>query len=78
MPRTCCAVGCTNRKTGEKKEVPFHKMPKGSTPIEKRRRKDWIRALRREDWKTWSEEQISNAFVCGEHFILGLFNIMND
>ena len=78
MPRTCCAVGCTNRKTGEKKEVPFYKMPKGSTPIEKRRRKDWIRALRREDWKTWSEEQISNAFVCGEHFILGLFNIMND
>ena len=78
MPQTCCAVGCANIKTGEKKEMPFYKMPKGSTPIEERRRQDWIRALRREDWKTWSQAQISNAFVCGEHFILGLLNIMND
>ena len=47
MPRTCCAVGCTSRKIGEKKDVPFYKMPKGSTPIEKRRRQDWMTAIRR-------------------------------
>eukprot|EP00795_Rhopilema_esculentum_P010001 gene10001-18627_t len=71
MHRTCCAVGCTNRKIGEKKDVPFYKMPKGSTPIEKRQRQDWMTTIRRADWKSWSEEKISNAFICGENFISG-------
>eukprot|EP00112_Aurelia_sp_Birch-Aquarium-sp1_P012053 Seg253.27 transcript_id=Seg253.27/GoldUCD/mRNA.D3Y31 product="THAP domain-containing protein 4" protein_id=Seg253.27/GoldUCD/D3Y31 len=71
MPRSCCAVGCTNRQVGEKKHVPFYKMPKGSTPFERRRREDWIRAIRCDDWKTWSPDKISKAFICGEHFIAG-------
>ena len=71
MPKSCCAVGCTNRKEKEKKNVPFYNIPKGKTPIEKRRRDDWIQAIEREDWKAWSHEKILKACICGEHFISG-------
>ena len=46
-------------------------MPSKNTPIERRRRADWMRALRREDWKTWTDAQISKQKVCGSHFISG-------
>ncbi|XP_056152613.1 uncharacterized protein LOC130127078 isoform X4 [Lampris incognitus] len=71
MPHSCCAVGCTNRKDGKNKHLHFYRVPKGKTPFEKRRRQAWIHAIRREDWKMWSEDQISNAKICGEHFISG-------
>ena len=35
MPYSCCAVACANWKTGEKKKVPFYRIPKGKTPLEK-------------------------------------------
>ncbi|XP_065054555.1 peroxynitrite isomerase THAP4-like [Rhopilema esculentum] len=71
MVRSCCAVGCANRQEGEKKNLTFYRIPKGRTPIEKRRRQDWLRAIRRDDWRTWSDEKISKAFICAEHFISG-------
>ena len=73
MVRSCCAVGCTNRQEGEKKNLTFYRIPKGRTPIERRRRKDWVRAIRRADRKTWTQEQISKAYICAEHFISGDF-----
>ena len=69
MPRSCCAVGCMNCQIGDKKDLTFYKMPKGSTPLERRRRDDWIKAIRRDDWKTWSADKTSNAFICAEHFV---------
>eukprot|EP00794_Sanderia_malayensis_P006493 gene6493-7237_t len=71
MPQSCGAVGCTNRKIGDKKGLPFYNILKGKTPIEKRRREAWIKAIRREDWKKWPEEHISKAKICAEHFVTG-------
>ena len=71
MPKSCCAVGSSNRKEKEKKTLPFYNIPKGKTPIEKKRRDEWIRAIRREDWKAWSHGKILKACICGEHFISG-------
>jgi len=51
--------------------LPFYKIPSKNTPIERRRRAEWMRALRREDWKTWTDAQISKQKVCGCHFISG-------
>ena len=39
--------------------------------VKLRLRSDWIKALRRDDWKNWTAERISNQSVCGEHFIIG-------
>ena len=47
----------------------FYSIPKGKTPFEKRRRDDWIRAIRR---KNWPDEQISKARICSEHFVSGI------
>ncbi|XP_056153568.1 lethal(3)malignant brain tumor-like protein 2 [Lampris incognitus] len=71
MVHSCCVVGCTNRKRGDNKRLHFYRMPKRKSPVEKRRRQAWIRAIGREDWKTWSDEKISNAKICGAHFISG-------
>ena len=64
-------IGCTNHEEKEKKDVPFYNIPKGKIQIEKGRRDEWIRAIRREDWKSWPHEKISKACICGEHFISG-------
>ena len=72
MVRSCCAVGCTNRQGGEKANLSFYRIPRGKTPTELLRRKEWIRVIRRDDWKTWSQEKISKAFICSEHFISGM------
>ena len=71
MPDSCCAVSCQNRREGKNRSLSFYNIPSRKTPIEQRRRKEWIRALRRDDWKSWTEEQISKQKVCSEHFISG-------
>ena len=71
MPDSCCVVNCSNRRVGKLKSMPFYRLPKGKTPIEKRRRAAWIAAVDREDWKGWSEEQMSRSRVCGSHFVSG-------
>ena len=69
MPKSCCAVGCTNRQTKENAKLHFYCIPKGKTPFEKRKRDDWIRAIRR---KNWPDEQIAKARICSEHFVSGI------
>ena len=68
MPDSCCAVGCSNRRTGANKELPFYRIPAGRTLIEQRRRAIWLKNIRR---KNWSESQITNAKICGAHFTKG-------
>ena len=71
MPDSCCIVNCSNRRVGNLKDMPFYRLPKGRTPIEKRKRKAWIAAIDRKDWEGWTGSQISHARVCGAHFISG-------
>ena len=77
MVTSCCAVGCTNRRTGHSIKKPFYKIPGKKTPFAQRRRVDWINAIKRDDWKNWTYEQISNASICGDHFIGGMINYIS-
>ena len=61
MPDTCCAVGCTNRRTAG--GIPFYRIP-----VDKKRREKWLNAIKRDQW---NEKMISNARLCGSHFISG-------
>ena len=74
MPDSCCIVNCGNRRIGELKYMPFYRIPNRKTPIEQRRRLAWIKAVDRDDWKTWTEHQISRAKVCGAHFLSGMIH----
>ena len=66
MPDTCCAVGCTNRRS-DKESRPFYRFPsKSGKKVELR--KKWIQACKRDQWP---EEKIENARICGDHFITG-------
>ena len=72
MPVSCCAVGCTNRCSGATAHLSYYKMPIGKSLIEQRRREEWIKALRRDDWKTWSYDQISfsSTFIMTSLYII--------
>lgn len=74
MPDTCCAVGCTHRREGVNKTLTFYNIPSRKTPFEKKRREDWIQAIKRADWDRWSYDQISKAKICAAHFISGKIN----
>ena len=67
MPESCCVVGCSQRRV-KVCGIPFYRIPKGKTPVEARRRRDWIKAINRDQW---SEEPISHARICGNHFVSG-------
>ena len=67
MPESCCAVGCSQRRV-KGCGIPFHRISKRKTLFEARRRRDWIKAINRDQW---SEEQISHARICGNHFVSG-------
>lgn len=60
MVKSCCAVGCTNRKT------------KGSTlslyrfPADSDRRNRWISAISRKDW-----HPTEYSYICSAHFVGG-------
>ena len=67
MVESCCAVGCSQRRV-KCCGITFYRIPKGKTPTEARRRQDWIKAISRDQC---SEEQISRARICGNHFVSG-------
>ena len=48
-------------------------MPKGKSVFEAKRRTDWYNAMikNRPEWADWSEKKISNAYICGAHFVSG-------
>ncbi|XP_077089910.1 uncharacterized protein LOC143741475 [Siphateles boraxobius] len=62
----CCVYGCTNRYSTE--GLKFYRIPTGSRPFQKNRRRLWLQAIKRVDW---SEDIIKNARVCSAHFISG-------
>ena len=64
MPCSCCAVGCTNRKS-KQPYLTFYRLPGRNKP---EKRLKWIQAIKKEQW---SEEEINNARVCSAHFISG-------
>ena len=57
MPNSCCAVGCTNRKTG-RPELTFYSFP--SSKKNANQRSLWVNAMKRVNWP---EEQINNANI---------------
>ena len=65
MPNSCCAVGCTNRKS-RRPDLLFYSFPTVKENVNQR--KLWINAIKRKDWQ---EEQINRARICSAHFISG-------
>ena len=65
-----CVVNCTNKHTKNSK-LPFQRIPSNKTPTGARRRREWLKAINRRDWDTWTPERISKERVCGSHFLLG-------
>ena len=68
MPDTCCAFGCSNRRSKES-SLKFYRIPSQKKKPELR--KKWITAIRREKW---TERQINNARICSAHFTTGTYN----
>ncbi|XP_056301526.1 uncharacterized protein LOC130213768 isoform X2 [Danio aesculapii] len=64
---SCCAVGCQNRLSYNKK-LKFYRIPSARTAFNANRRRLWLAAIKRVDW---SEEKIKNARLCSAHFISG-------
>ena len=60
MVNICCIIGCTRRSDREK-NLHFYTIPKGKTPFEEKRRRDWLLAIKREDWNKpeWTMERIN-------------------
>ena len=67
MPDSCCAYGCTNRRE-EKGDLTFYAIPRGNKEEQQELREKLVEACKRENW---SEQQINNARICGDHFITG-------
>lgn len=65
MPKSCCAVGCTNRALPDSAgRVKFYKFPSAQKAPERRRR--WIGAVRRQNW-----EPNDSSRICSAHFVGG-------
>lgn len=64
MPDSCCALGCSNRRS-TKSHLSFYRIPKAFG-----RRQLWLAAINRPNW---SARKISNARLCSQHFITGTF-----
>ena len=47
MAKSCCAVGWSQRRV-KCCGIPFYRIPKGKTPSEAQRRRDWIKAINRD------------------------------
>ena len=58
MPKSCAAVGCSNR-ADPGTAVKFYKFP-----VADERRKLWVAAMRRENWKPTDSSRI-----CSDHFV---------
>ena len=60
MPKFCSAFGCSNNHMKKGCEnITFHVFPIGEP-----RRSEWIKAVRRADWKPSK----SSSYLCSEHF----------
>ena len=72
MGVVCCITGCENRNDVQK-HLHFYKIPCKNTPFEQRRRRDWLQAIKRDDWKhpEWTESRINQQRVCSSHFVSG-------
>lgn len=64
----CCVSGCHNRATSSSK-LKFFKIPRGSSPLQTKRRKLWLDAIGEVNGGT--EELKGSARVCGAHFTSG-------
>ena len=64
MPRSCCAIGCTNRDTKENREkgIKFHRIP-----VIKDKRNLWLSAIKRKDFDPKEDD-----CICSEHFVGGM------
>lgn len=65
MPKSCCAVGCSNHNMMEKK-LSFHLFP-----TDPERRRKWVKAVNRQaqDGLEWSPAR--TTVLCCEHFASG-------
>ena len=61
MPDSCCAVGCSNRRS-KGSTLKFYRIPFGSDDKSLKLRKKWVTA---------TEKQIDNARICSAHFSSG-------
>lgn len=63
MPAFCCVVGCAMRRGPESRSagVGFYRIP-----VDRRRRRAWVRAISRDSWEPRSWDR-----VCGRHFVAG-------
>ena len=66
MPRCCYAVRCTNQQKSEIRNMFLLWNAERLHAIWEKKKRDWIRAIRRDDWKTWGSEKISKASFAGK------------
>ena len=52
----------------ETTKLSFYWIPSNKTPILARRRREWLKVIKRSNWNTWTPERISKERVCGNHF----------
>ena len=79
MVTTCCVPNCSsNTEKPECKGLHYYVIPSGKTPIEQRRRRDWIKAIPRSDWENKTDQQISNMRICSAHFVSGERSTLTD
>jgi hypothetical protein len=65
MPKTCCAVGCSNNNMMLKK-LSFHKFPKDENKCAL-----WLTALKKNNPGGTVWMPTKNSVLCGAHFISG-------
>ena len=65
MPKTCCAVGCSNHSIMLRK-LSFHKFPKDENKCAL-----WLTALKKNNPGGTVWMPTKNSVLCGAHFISG-------
>ena len=68
----CSGYGCYNRsadKSCKERGITFHLFPNRKNPRDEARKKEWIKAVRRDGW-----EPSKFSRLCSEHFIASDFN----
>ena len=66
MPDTCCATGCTNRRSNVSDRIPGVKYPSFfRIPKDSNRRREWMAKISR---KVLPE----TAKICSDHFVTGI------
>ena len=60
MVTSCCVVNCINKHTKDSK-LPFYKIPSNKAPIGARSRREWLKAISRSDWDTWTQKEYQQS-----------------